>query len=103
MCSSIALPLTLPPPPPPGLPLDPTVPHCAGLDCALSPLPPHSKRHAAILHVEYVERGKYYGILFIFSLFCEYRFLEYVLFMSYTGLTRWNTLFVLLWLHHRNT
>jgi len=30
------------------------------------------------LHVEYAERGNKYGILFIFSLFCEYRTLEYV-------------------------
>jgi len=30
------------------------------------------------LHVEYAERGKEYGILFIFSLFCEYIHLEYV-------------------------
>jgi len=29
------------------------------------------------LHVEYAERGKEYGILFIFSLFCEYIYLEY--------------------------
>ena len=30
------------------------------------------------LHVEYVEHGKEYGILFKFSLFCEYIYLEYV-------------------------
>jgi len=30
------------------------------------------------LHVEYAEREKEYGILFIFSLFCEYIQLEYV-------------------------
>jgi len=30
------------------------------------------------LDVEYAERGKEYGILFIFSLFCEYVHLEYV-------------------------
>jgi len=30
------------------------------------------------LHVEYAERGKEYGILFIFSLFCEYMHLVYV-------------------------
>ena len=30
------------------------------------------------LHVEYAYRGNEYGILFIFSLFCEYRHLEYV-------------------------
>jgi len=30
------------------------------------------------LHVEYAERGTEYGILFIFSLFCEYIHLEYV-------------------------
>ena len=30
------------------------------------------------LHVEYAERGKEYGILFMFSLFCEYFHLEYV-------------------------
>jgi len=29
------------------------------------------------LHVEYAERGKEYGILFIFSLCCEYVHLEY--------------------------
>ena len=33
---------------------------------------------ASSLHVEYAERGKEYGILFIFSLFCEYIHLEYV-------------------------
>jgi len=31
-----------------------------------------------VLHVEYAERGNEYGILFIFSLFCEYMHLEYV-------------------------
>jgi len=31
-----------------------------------------------VLHVEYAERGKEYGILFIFSLFYEYIPLEYV-------------------------
>jgi len=31
-----------------------------------------------ILHVEYAERGREYGILFIFSLFCESSNLEYV-------------------------
>ena len=30
------------------------------------------------LHVEYAERGNEYGILFIFSLFCDYTRLEYV-------------------------
>jgi len=30
------------------------------------------------LHVEYAERGLEYGILFIFSLLCEYIHLEYV-------------------------
>jgi len=30
------------------------------------------------LHVEYAERGKEYGILFILSLLCEYSHLEYV-------------------------
>ena len=30
------------------------------------------------LHVEYAEPGKEYGILFIFSSFCEYNRLEYV-------------------------
>jgi len=30
------------------------------------------------LYVEYAERGTEYGILFIFSLFCEYGHLEYV-------------------------
>ena len=29
------------------------------------------------LHVEYAEQGKAYGILFIFSLFYEYMYLEY--------------------------
>jgi len=33
---------------------------------------------SAALHLEYAERGKEYGILFIFSLFCEYIHLEYV-------------------------
>jgi len=32
----------------------------------------------AHLHVEYAEPGEEYGILFIFSLFCEYIQLEYV-------------------------
>jgi len=31
-----------------------------------------------VLHVEYAEREEEYGILFIFSLFCEYMHLEYV-------------------------
>jgi len=31
-----------------------------------------------LLHVDYAEPGKEYGILFIFSLFCEYIRLEYV-------------------------
>jgi len=31
-----------------------------------------------VLHVAYAERGKEHGILFIFSLFCEYIILEYV-------------------------
>jgi len=35
------------------------------------------ERHGG-LHVEYAERGNEYGILFIFSLFCEYIHLEYV-------------------------
>jgi len=30
-----------------------------------------------VLHIEYAERGKEYGILFRFSLFCEYVRLEY--------------------------
>ena len=30
------------------------------------------------LHVEYAEQGKYYGILFIFSLFREYMYIECV-------------------------
>jgi len=30
------------------------------------------------VHVEYAERGTEYGILFIFSLFCEYIHLEYI-------------------------
>jgi len=30
------------------------------------------------LHIEYAEQGKEYGILFMFSLFCEYIHLEYV-------------------------
>jgi len=33
---------------------------------------------AVTLHVEYAERGNECGILFIFSLFCEYIHLEYV-------------------------
>jgi len=36
------------------------------------------RRCASSLHVEYAERGKYYGILSIFSLFCEYIQFEYV-------------------------
>jgi len=35
-------------------------------------------RYLLTLHVEYAERGKQYGILFIFSLFCEYIHLEYI-------------------------
>ena len=35
-------------------------------------------KHAIVLYVEYVERRTRYGILFIFSLFCEYINLEYV-------------------------
>jgi len=35
------------------------------------------QRRLATLHDEYAERGKEYGILFIFSLFCEYSNLEY--------------------------
>ena len=31
-----------------------------------------------MLHVEYADRGHEYGILFIFSLFCEYIHFEYV-------------------------
>jgi len=30
------------------------------------------------LHVEYAERGEEYGILFVFSLLCEYILIEYV-------------------------
>jgi len=32
----------------------------------------------ATLHVEYAEQGRQHGILFIFSLVCEYIHLEYV-------------------------
>ena len=35
-------------------------------------------QHDLTLHVEYAERGNEYGILFIFSLYCENRHLEYV-------------------------
>jgi len=41
----------------------------------LSPLPEPA---ALSLPVEYAERGKAYGILFIFSLSCEYIHLEYI-------------------------
>jgi len=37
----------------------------------------HSE-HTSTLHVEYTERGTEYGILFIFSLFCEFSHLQYV-------------------------
>ena len=37
------------------------------------------RRGVTSLHVEYRERGKEYGSLFIFSLLCEYIHLEYVL------------------------
>jgi len=42
--------------------------------------PPKSRsgKKVRTLHVEYAEREKEYGILFIFSLFCEYIHLEYV-------------------------
>ena len=38
----------------------------------------HRLEEVAHLHVEYAERAKKYGILFKFSLFCEYVDLEYV-------------------------
>jgi len=37
-----------------------------------------SRRTVLTLHVEYAERGKEYGILFICSLFSEYIRLEYI-------------------------
>jgi len=43
-----------------------------------------------------------YGILFMFSQFCEYTNVNVYVSMSYTGLPRRNTVFVYLWLRHRN-
>ena len=37
----------------------------------------YSTRRPVTVHVEYAERGKEYGILFIVRLFCEYTRLEY--------------------------
>ena len=37
-----------------------------------------TRQTATTLHVEYAERGKEYGILFVFSLFCEYGLLRCV-------------------------
>jgi len=43
------------------------------------PVPVHTQTsRTATLHVEYAERGRKYGVLFIFNLFCEYIDLEYV-------------------------
>jgi len=50
----------------------------------------------SILYVEYVERRTKYGILFRFSLLCEYINLQYV---RIHVLCRVNGL----WLRHRNT
>ena len=51
--------------------------HTPPLPCYnLPPLLHHPS--PTILHVEYAERGKEYGFLFIFSLFCEHMHLEYV-------------------------
>ena len=51
-------PYPLPPAPPPHWtpPLLP-VPHCAGLDCALTPLPPHPKIEVNLLGVITISRG----------------------------------------------
>ena len=57
----------------------------------------------AVLHVEYAERGKEDGILFIFSLFVNTFSLNMYLSVSYTGVTRRNTVFIFLWSRHRNT
>jgi len=67
-------------------------------------LPPaYSTCRVKVLYVEYAERGNEYGILFTYSLFCEYVYLEYEnVSVSYTGYTRRNTIFILLWLRHRN-
>jgi len=44
------------------------------------------KVRSHLLHVEYAERGHEYGILFIFSLLCEYIFtLNIYVSMPYTG------------------
>jgi len=40
--------------------------------------PPGLTRSVTTLHVEYAGRGYEYGILFMFSLFCEYIHLEYI-------------------------
>jgi len=50
---------------------------------ASPPYPPSAQKRMPLpylttLRVEYAERGKSYGILFIFSLFCEYGNFEYV-------------------------
>jgi len=55
------------------------------------------------LHVEYAEPGKECGFLFMVSLFCESMYFHMFVSMSYTGLTRRNTLIIFVWLRHRNT
>jgi len=74
----------------------------------------------SILRVEYAEQREKYGVLFIFSMFSvpcacvlvsplyykpsvNTQALDMHVFMPYTELTRRNTLFVYLWLRHRNT
>jgi len=42
--------------------------------------PTHRTQKLSSLHIEYVERRAKYGILIIFSLFCEYSHREYVRF-----------------------
>jgi len=54
------------------------------------------------LHVEYAERIRKYDLLFIFCLLCEYTYLEYIRVLAYIEFTRRNTLFIFVWLRHRN-
>jgi len=51
------------------------------------------------LHVEYAERRRTYGILFIVSRFVNTLTLNMYGFLAYTGLTRRNTLFVFVWVN----
>ena len=61
-------------------------------------------RVVSALYVEYAKGRIQYGILFIFSLFYEYRHLEYV---HVHAIYRVNqaeyVIFIFVWLRHRNT